>query len=100
MKRTRGGIGRPASHLLVSYRLRPEPGPVGAKVDPLGEELGASELPDGFMVLFVGLLTAPVRLPGLAVLPVVPVDGEVGEAVVAPPPIPPPADPPPAAPPV
>jgi hypothetical protein len=69
-------------------------------VDPLGDGLGASELPDGFKVLFDGLFTEPVWLPVPAVLPVVPADGEAGEAVVAPLPIPPPVEPPPAAPPV
>lgn len=97
----RGGQRPPriAFAFIPVYRLRPEPGPVGARVDPLGEGPGASEFPDGFMVLFAGLLTAPVRLPVPAVLPVVPVDGEVGEVVITPPvPVPPdapPADEPP-----
>jgi hypothetical protein len=36
----------------------PEPGPVGVNVDPLGEPLGASVLPEGFVVVF-----GPVREP-------------------------------------
>jgi hypothetical protein len=100
-----GGFGRPALHATfavacVDYRLRPEPGPVGESVDPLADGLGASVLPDGFRVLFDGLFTEPLCIPVPAVLPVVPVDGELGEAVVAPLPIPPPDEPPPAEPPV
>jgi hypothetical protein len=74
--------------------LRPEPGLVGCSVDPLGEALGASVLPDGFMVLFDGLLIVPVRLPVPAELPVV--DPLEGEVVVTPPPIeaPPAVEPP------
>jgi hypothetical protein len=36
----------------------PDPGPVGVNVDPLGEPLGASVLPEGFVVVF-----GPVRVP-------------------------------------
>jgi hypothetical protein len=36
---------------LTAYLLRPEPGPVGANVDPLGEGLAPTVLPDGFMEL-------------------------------------------------
>jgi hypothetical protein len=36
----------------------PEPGPVGVRVDPLGEPLGASVLPEGLVVVF-----GPVRVP-------------------------------------
>jgi len=43
------------------YLLRPEPGPVGVKVDPLGEPLGASVFPDGFMVVLEPPLAPPVR---------------------------------------
>jgi len=70
---------------------------VGVSVDPLGDGLGPSELPDGFMVF--GVLTEPVRLPTPAVLPVVPLDGE---AVVTPLPkaAPPLVEPPPVEPPV
>jgi hypothetical protein len=48
---------------MFSYRPWPEPGPVGVNVDPLGELVGASVFPDGFMV--VGLLgvVEPVALP-------------------------------------
>jgi hypothetical protein len=56
--------------LFLSYLLRPEPGPVGVNVDPLGDALGASELPDGFLVLFGAVF-------GAAVLPVVVVEGLV-----------------------
>jgi hypothetical protein len=38
----------------------PEPGPVGVKVDPLGEPLGASVFPDGFVVV-LGALVVPAR---------------------------------------
>jgi hypothetical protein len=80
----------------VSYLARPEPGPVGVKVDPLGEPLGASVLPEGFMVLL-----GPVVVPRLAE-PVVPpvglplVDGPlVVPPAAEPPPETPPAEPPP-----
>jgi hypothetical protein len=43
--------------------LTPEPGPVGVSVDPLGEPLGASALPDGFVVLPEMPLLAPVAMP-------------------------------------
>jgi hypothetical protein len=54
-----------------TYFATPEPGPVGAKVDPLGDELGASVLPEGFVGLGVATpgLVAPVALP--VVVPVV-----------------------------
>jgi hypothetical protein len=45
------------SSLVRHYRLRPEPGPVGVNVDPLGEPEGASVFPDGFAVAL-----GPVRL--------------------------------------
>jgi hypothetical protein len=57
-------------HLRVIYRPAPEPGPVGANVDPLGEPLGASVLPDGFMVVFGPLIRPGVVDP--VALPVVP----------------------------
>jgi hypothetical protein len=44
-------------------------------VDPLGDGLGESVLPDGFRVLFDGLFTEPLCMPVPAALPVVPVDG-------------------------
>jgi hypothetical protein len=55
--------------LETLYLLRPEPGPVGVNVDPLGEALGPSVLPDGLWVLF-GLVTGAVVVEP-AVLPVV-----------------------------
>ena len=80
--------------------LRPEPGPVGVMVDPLGEPLGASVLPDGFMVLL-----EPVELPTVGAgalptedpptdepLPEVPAAEEPAEVL--------PDEPPPAAPPL
>jgi hypothetical protein len=36
---------------LTTYLLSPEPGPVGANVDPLGEGLAPTVLPDGFLEL-------------------------------------------------
>jgi hypothetical protein len=51
----------------VAYLPRPEPGPVGVKVDPLGEPLGASVFPDGFMVVLeppVAPLVRPTVEPG------------------------------------
>jgi hypothetical protein len=74
---------------LFLYLPIPEPGPVGVSVDPLGEALGPSVLPDGLWVLF-GLAGAVAVDP--AVLPVVPV---VGEPVVVPVPVAelPPAEP-------
>ena len=47
------------------YLLKPEPGPLGVRVDPLGEALGPSVLPDGFWVLF-GDVTGAVALPVVA----------------------------------
>jgi hypothetical protein len=46
------------SSLAQHYRLRPEPGPVGVNVDPLGEPEGASVFPEGFVVVL-----GPERLP-------------------------------------
>ncbi len=81
---------------LPSYLARPEPGPVGVKVDPLGELLGANELPEGFMVL----LEPPVAMP-LVAEPVVPPVGLplMDEPVVLPPMEEPPPETPPAEPP-
>jgi hypothetical protein len=56
--------------LRVIYLPTPEPGPVGANVDPLGEPLGASVLPDGFMVVLGPLIRPGVVDP--VALPVVP----------------------------
>ncbi len=55
------------------YLPIPELGPVGVSVDPLGEALGPSVLPDGLWVLF-GLAGPLADEP--AVLPVVPVVDE------------------------
>jgi hypothetical protein len=74
---------------LFLYLPIPEPGPVGVSVDPLGEALGPSVLPEGLWVL-LGPAGAVVVEP--AVLPVVPV---VDEPVVVPVPVAelPPAEP-------
>jgi hypothetical protein len=45
--------------LSVTYLLRPEPGPVGVIVDPLGEPLRARVLPEGMCS------TATAKLGGL-----------------------------------
>jgi hypothetical protein len=79
----------------------PEPGPVGVRVEPLGEEFGPSVLPDGLIVLF-GLAPAPVVLPSMELpvvveLPAVPPAAELPPAVPAALPLP--AEPPPAPPP-
>ena len=39
-----------------------EPGPVGASVDPLGDVLGETVLPEGFMVV-LGLVVELVPMP-------------------------------------
>src|ERR1700709_1955989 len=60
---------------LVNYLARPEPGPVGVNVDPLGDALGASVLPEGFMELgaALGLVGAlPVVVPLVGEVLVVP----------------------------
>jgi hypothetical protein len=61
-----------------NYRFVPEPGPVGASVDPLGEAFGASVFPDGFMVLF-GVADEPLPMP---VVPDVPVPVPTAPPVV------------------
>jgi hypothetical protein len=66
---------------LFGYRLRPEPGPVGVNVDPLGEPLGPSVFPDGFMVLGLLGVVEPVVLP----VPMPAVDPPIDEPVVPPP---------------
>jgi hypothetical protein len=76
--------------------LRPEPEPVGASVEPLGEALGPRVFPDGLWVLFGEVTEAP------AVPVVLPFDVEpVALPLAAPPPDAelPPAAPPAAAPP-
>ena len=65
----------------MAYLLRPEPGPVGVSVDPLGEEPAPMVLPDGFMVVLgPGAVerVAPVPIP-VVVLPgvVAPIDEPV-----------------------
>jgi hypothetical protein len=81
---------------------RPEPGPVGAKVDPLGEPFGESELPEGFLTLLgpvaIPLVAEPVVPPVWVPLapmdePVVPI--EPPPLMEEPPPETPPAEPPP-----
>src|ERR1700686_3308092 len=47
---------------FLFYLLRPEPGPVGVNVDPLGEALGPRVFPDGLWVLF-GEVTVVPALP-------------------------------------
>jgi hypothetical protein len=52
--------------LFYLYLPIPEPGPVGVSVEPLGEALGPSVLPDGLWVLFgpAGLVVVePAALP-------------------------------------
>jgi hypothetical protein len=61
------------------YLPMPDPGPVGANVDPLGEALGPSVLPDGLWVLFG--LAGPRGLEPGALPVVVPL---VDEPVVVP----------------
>jgi hypothetical protein len=82
-----------AGPFLEVYLPRPEPGPVGVKVDPLGDELGPMVRPEGFMVLpgvavFVVPKPSPVVVPddGTPVVPpavVLPMPG-VAPAVPAP----------------
>ena len=72
---------------FLFYLLRPEPGPVGVNVDPLGEALGPRVFPDGLWVLFGEVTDAPavpVVLP-LDVEPVaLPVAAEPAEVPPAP----------------
>jgi hypothetical protein len=68
---------------LFSYLRVPEPGPVGANVEPLGEEFGPSVLPEGLAVS-LGLVTAPPA-------PELPVVRPIDEPVVVPPVAEPPA---------
>jgi hypothetical protein len=87
------------------YRPVPDPGPDGVSVDPLGEELGPTVLPDGFMLVlepFAEPAVLPVELPlPLMVLPLDPVVPPTLPPLIpaAPPAEPPPAEPPPAPPP-
>jgi len=52
--------------------LRPEPGPVGASVDPLGEAPGARLFPDGFMLVLPFGKVGPVVEGDLVPMPTVP----------------------------
>jgi hypothetical protein len=58
--------------LFSNYLLRPEPGPRGVSVDPLGEGLGPNVFPDGFIVLFGLVLSEPLEPAEPPALPVVP----------------------------
>jgi hypothetical protein len=72
---------------FLFYLLRPEPEPLGASVDPLGEALGPRVFPDGLWVLFGEVTEAPavpVVLPfedEPVVLPVAAEPAEVPPAV-------------------
>jgi hypothetical protein len=81
-----------------TYLPRPEPGPLGVRVDPLGEGFGASVFPDGFMVLFGLVPTEPVEPTEPAARPVVLpfMDEPTVDPLAA---VPPAAELPPAAPP-
>jgi hypothetical protein len=80
------------------YLLRPEPGPVGVSVEPLGEAPAPTVLPDGFMVLFGPVAVERVEPVPVALPVVVPlVDGDVVVPLVA---APPEAEPAPAEPPL
>jgi hypothetical protein len=66
----------------------PEPGPVGVNVDPLGEPLGASVFPDGFvLVLGPVLRLIPVVEPGGLPIAFPLTDEPVVVPVVAEPPV-------------
>lgn len=81
-----------------SYRPVPEPGPVGVRVDPLGEEPAPSVLPDGFVLVegpFADPGVLPEELPTpLMVLPLEPVVPPAPPLAPAAPPAAPPAPPP------
>jgi hypothetical protein len=94
----------PAPAGLCLYRPVPEPGPDGVSVEPLGDELGPTVLPDGFVFVlepFAEPAVLPVELPlPLMVLPLDPVVPPVLPPLIpAAPPAKPPAEPPPAPPP-
>jgi hypothetical protein len=80
---------------------RPEPEPVGAKVDPLGDPFGESELPEGFLTLLEPVaiplvaepVVPPVRAPPVDAPVLVPMEPPLVEGL--PPPETPPAEPPP-----
>jgi hypothetical protein len=70
-----------------------EPEPVGLMVDPLGDVLGPTVLPDGFMALLLPLLTEEPVVPdaeGALVAPVLAVPAAEELPAEAPPPAPPP----------
>jgi hypothetical protein len=78
--------------------LRPEPGPVGVIVEPLGEPLGASVFPDGFMVVLeppLAPLVRPTVEPGGLLIEFPVADEPVLGATELPAPEVPPAVPPP-----
>jgi hypothetical protein len=75
---------------------RPEPGPVGVKVEPLGEPLGESVLPEGFTLLLGPVVVLRLAEPVVPAVGLAPMDEPVAAPlVVEPPPETPPADPPP-----
>jgi hypothetical protein len=96
-KKPRGKAGLFVHCRCLIYLLRPEPGPVGVKGDPLGEPLGASVFPDGFVVVLEPLVRPTVEPGGLAIedpftdepAPEVPPVAE--EPAEVPPEVPPPA---------
>ena len=61
-----------SSDTHATYLLRPEPGPVGVRVDPLGEALGARLFPDGFMLVLPFGEVGPVVEGDLVPIPTVP----------------------------
>jgi hypothetical protein len=94
----------PAPAGLSLYRPVPEPAPDGVSVEPLGDELGPTVLPDEFIFVlepFAEPEVLPVELPlPLMVLPLDPVVPPVLPPLIpAAPPAEPPAEPPPAPPP-
>jgi hypothetical protein len=79
---------------LFGYLLKPDPGPVGVNVDPLGDAFGPMVLPDGFLAV-----SGPVVLLPLMPVVVLGVLFIVEPALEFPPPAPAPAPPAPAPPP-
>src|SRR6202166_1339506 len=82
---------------FLFYLLRPEPGPVGVSVEPLGEALGPRVFPDGLWVLFGEVTDAPafpVVLPFIVEPIALPLAADPPAA--EPPPAVPPAEAPPA----
>ena len=73
--------------------LRPEPGPVGASVDPLGEAPGARLFPDGFILALPFGEVGPVVEGDPVPTPTVPADAPVAVLPAAPE-LEPPAEPP------